>query len=252
MKGLFYLCAIAPPDYNGRMKLAGDTILLVERPGKPDQTFDTALHTKGFAVKAVPTGAVALDWLCTSRPALIILNAASLGSSGVRICHQLRQQAEDVPIIHILPEGKQGEGIPGEGVANITLIMPFTARKLINRIKRLLPAKYHDVIQVGPIRLAPAAQMVEVDGRERRLTAKTASLLEVFLKHPGQVLDRGFLMRQVWKTDYVGDTRTLDVHVRWVREAIEVEPHLPRHILTIRGRGYRFEPGEKKKNTDSS
>lgn len=226
------------------MDTVGEVILLVERPGRPDQTFDTALHTKGFTVEAVSTGQVALNWLRTSRPALIVLNAASLGSSGVRICSQLRQAAPNVPIIHILP-GVNDEDDPVSEVADVTLTMPFTARKLINRIKRLLPGTRHDVIQVGSIRLAPAAQIVEVNGRECRLTAKTANLLEIFLKYPGQVLDRGFLMRQVWNTDYVGDTRTLDVHVRWVREAIEVDPHLPRHILTVRGLGYRFEPGGK-------
>jgi DNA-binding response OmpR family regulator len=239
-----HLCASASPDYNGRMTSVGEIILLVERPGRPDQTFDTALHTKGFTVEAVPTGQVAVDWLRTSRPALIILNAASLGSSGMRICRQLRQEAQNVPIIHILPQAKNEDDLVNEA-ANVTLTMPFTARKLINRMKRLLPGTHHDIIQVGAIRLAPAAQVVEVNGRECRLTAKTASLLEIFLKNPGQVLDRGFLMRQVWNTDYVGDTRTLDVHVRWVREAIEVDPHLPRHILTVRGLGYRFEPGAK-------
>lgn len=223
------------------MDSVGELILLVERPGRPDQTFDTALHTKGFSVEAVPTGQVALERLSVARPALIILNAASLGSSGLRICRQLRQKAQNVPIIHILPQEKT-EGDPVNEAADVTLTMPFTARKLINRIKRLLPGTRHDVIQVGSIRLAPAAQIVEANGRECRLTAKTASLLEMFLKHPGQVLDRGFLMRQVWNTDYVGDTRTLDVHVRWVREAIEDDPHSPRHILTVRGLGYRFEP----------
>jgi DNA-binding response OmpR family regulator len=75
-----------------------------------------------------------------------------------------------------------------------------------------------------------------------RLTPKAADLLHVFLKHPGDILDRGFLMRQVWDTDYIGDTRTIDVHVRWVREAIEADPTAPTHIVTVRGIGYRFEP----------
>ena len=83
---------------------------------------------------------------------------------------------------------------------------------------------------------------MQANGREKRLTPKAASLLEVFLKHPEETLDRAFLMRQVWDTDYIGDTRTLDVHVRWVREAIEPEPGKPCHILTVRGVGYRFEP----------
>ncbi len=217
-----------------------ETILLIEKEGSKAPTFTVALQRKGYRVNVAPTGVMALDCARLVRPALIILNAASLGSTGVRICRQLRD-AIGAPIIHILAEGTYLD--PSQEIScEIVLTLPFTPRKLINHIKRLLPTARRDVIVSGPIRLAPSARVVEVNGHETHLTPKTAVLLQVFLQHPGEVLDRGYLMRQVWDTNYVGDTRTLDVHVRWVREAIEAEPAAPRHILTVRGVGYRFVP----------
>jgi DNA-binding response OmpR family regulator len=221
--------------------MVDETILLIERAGKKGQTFAAALERKGYKVDVVPTGHLAVRRARAERPAVIVLNAASLGSSGVRIGRSIRQGINGVPIIHIMPDDVEDAELQAT-IADEIMIMPFTARKLINRVKHLLPGGRKDAIQVGPIRLAHGVRIVEAHGREQRLTPKTASLLAVFLKHPGEVLDRGFLMRQVWHTDYVGDTRTLDVHVRWVREAIEPDPTAPRHIVTVRGKGYRFEP----------
>jgi DNA-binding response OmpR family regulator len=120
--------------------------------------------------------------------------------------------------------------------------MPFTVRKLINRIERLVPGERVETIEVGPVRLTLGVRVVACRGKEKRLTPKAANLLEVFLRNPGKVLDRSFLMRSVWDTDYLGDTRTLDVHMRWLREAIENQPGAPRYLVTVRGVGYRFEP----------
>lgn len=223
--------------------MSEEIILLVERAGgKKEETFGAALERKGFKVVVAQTGRQALELVEQVAPALIVLNAASLGTNGRRICRLLREGHSTVPLIHILPAGEKMalESSPAE----VLLVLPFTPRKLINNIRRLLPGARKEVTQVGPIRLALDACIVEAYGREQRLTPKTASLLGVFLRHPGQTLDRGFLMRQVWDTDYVGDTRTLDVHVRWMREAVEPDPRSPRHILTVRGVGYRFEPGE--------
>jgi DNA-binding response OmpR family regulator len=218
-----------------------ERILLIERPGKKEHTFAAALERKGYPVEVVATGHMALKSAHAARPAAIVLNAASLGSSGIRICKTLRGGIDGVPIVHVMPAEASEEEVKS-APADIVLVMPFTARKLINRLRRLMPGARKDAIQVGPIRLVTGVGVVEAHGREKRLTPKTASLLAVFLKHPSETLDRSFLMRQVWNTDYVGDTRTLDVHVRWVREAIETDPRSPRHIVTVRGIGYRFVP----------
>ncbi len=220
--------------------MAAELILLVEKEGSKAPTFAAALQRKGYTLDVVTTGSHALKRARALNPVVIILNAASLGSSGSRICRALADEFH-VPVIHILPESDASA--IAEPSCEIMLSLPFTPRKLINRIKQLMPAGRKEAIVVGPLRLAPAARIVEAHGRETRLTPKAASLLEVFLKHPGETLDRGYLMRQVWDTNYVGDTRTLDVHVRWVREAVEPDPHSPRHIVTVRGIGYRFEPG---------
>ncbi len=216
-----------------------DTILIIEQESNRAPTFAAALQRKGYHVEKASTGGEALQRCSGQKPALIVLNAASLGSSGVRICRSLRKMV-GVPVIHILPEGCQNAA--KEAGCDAALVLPFTSRKLINHIRRLMPAARQDLMVVGPIRFSQEARIVQAYGRETRLTPRAASLLGVFLQHPDEALDRGFLMRQVWKTDYVGDTRTLDVHVRWVREAVEVEPASPRHILTLRGVGYRFVP----------
>lgn len=216
-------------------------ILLIERRGRQKLTFASALGRKGYQVTVVPTGSEALQQAQVHPPTVIVLNAASLGTSGLRICHDLRDSLHDIPIIHIFPEDatqRQRRDSP----ANTSLGMPFTARKLINRIERLLPVDRAETLEVGPVRLTLGARVVACHGKERRVTPKTARLLEVFLRHPDEVLDRGFLMRQVWNTDYIGDTRTIDVHIRWLREAIENRPGRPRYIVTVRGVGYRFNP----------
>lgn len=234
------LCGVETQDYNF-LDMTDEIILLVERAGKKEQTFAAALDRKGYSVEVVSTGGHAVKRAGRLKPAVIVLNAASLGSSGLRIGRSLRETYNGVPIIHIMPKDAVEDDLK-EAIAEIVMVMPFTARKLINRLKRLLPGGRKDAIEVGPIRLAEGVRIVEAHGREMRLTPKTALLLALFLKHPKETLDRGFLMRQIWNTDYVGDTRTLDVHVRWVREAIEVDPKEPRHIVTVRGKGYRFDP----------
>jgi DNA-binding response OmpR family regulator len=227
------------------------TILLIERTNSSEITFGSDLKQKGYTVEVVSSGQAALIHAQALKVVLIILNAASLGSSGMRICKRLRERLLDVPIIHIFAEDTD-PSLVKDAAAHSNLVLPFTIRKLVNRIKRYLPSERKDAIEVGAIRLSPAMRIVEAHGKEKRLTPKTASLLEVFLKHPGETLDRGFLMRQVWETDYVGDTRTLDVHVRWVREAVEPEPASPQHIITVRGVGYRFDPNPSMDGTGPS
>lgn len=229
---------------------AQHTILLVEKRSSKSTTFASALERKGYELEVVQTGSEALKRAPGVEPVLVILNAASLGSSGVRICHSLKEEVGK-PIIHIIDEDVELSRSDSQN-ADIVLDLPFTARKLVNRIKRLMPADSDDTLEAWHITFVESTRVVRIPDRETRLTPKAADLLQIFLANPGKTLDRGYLMRQVWKTDYVGDTSTLDVHVRWVRQAIEPEPASPRYILTVRGTGYRFEPtqpGKDKKTT---
>ena len=127
--------------------------------------------------------------------------------------------------------------------ADVYLEHPYTARKLLNRVRALLPADdiNGEVVRCGPITLYLSKPSVEVPGKsECRLTPKLANLLEEFVRHPNEIISRRQLMQNVWNTDYIGDTRTLDVHIRWMREIIEVDPAKPELLKTVRGKGYVF------------
>jgi DNA-binding response OmpR family regulator len=217
------------------------TIIVIERPGKNKHTFVPSLERKGFEVLITPSGKQTLLLAKKKKPDLIVLDAASLGTTGNRICSHLQTSLNGVPVIHVRSEeNRVGDEKAGPG--DISLDMPFTSRKLINRVERLLSDDAGQELVQGPIKYNIRHRMVRAHGREKRLTPKCAGLLEQFMRHPGETLNRSFLMKKVWKTDYVGDTRTLDVHVRWLREAIEPKPATPGHIVTVRGIGYRFEP----------
>ncbi|NDJ34456.1 MAG: response regulator transcription factor [Chloroflexi bacterium] len=219
-------------------------LLLIERDSGKDGTFAASLKRKGYRLTIVTSGRRALAAARQEVPTLIVLNASSLGSSGARICGSLVKALDAVPVIHVMPEGTE-ENVRKDSPADIALVMPFTSRKLLNRVQRLLPVgEAEHTIETGEITFAPELRLVSAYGREKRLTPKAAKLLEVFLAHPDQTLERSVIMQKVWNTDYVGDTRTLDVHVRWIREAVEPEPGKPHHIVTVRGVGYRFIPDE--------
>ncbi len=192
----------------------------------------------GLNVAVVNSGSEAMRWIDKRQPDLIVFDASTMRSSGVRTCKRLTRALPNVPLIHCrkagLPEDRSAE-------ADIYLAKPFTARKLLNRIWTLLPADDLDeeIVRLGPLTLYCSKRSVDVAGRgEHRLTPKMASLLEVFLREPNQIVSRHKLMEVVWKTSYFGDTRTLDVHIRWLREIIEEDPADPQLLSTVRGVGY--------------
>ena len=120
------------------------------------------------------------------------------------------------------------------------LQMPFTSRRVVNRVVKLLALRQGSLLQVGDLAYNLQTRCVHHGDQVTRLTPKQGLLLQVLMEHAGQTLKRKFLMATVWKTDYMGDTRTLDVHVRWLREKIEDDPSHPRYLRTVRGVGYRL------------
>ena len=125
------------------------------------------------------------------------------------------------------------------------LTPPFTSRKLFSRIRSILRSDEGETMQAGRLTLNLGTRRVNSGSKERRLNPKEFELLKIFMRSPGRVLSRRFLMKKIWKTDYVGDTRTLDVHIHWLRGKIEENPSSPKYLRTVRGVGYRFEiPGE--------
>lgn len=218
--------------------MSSANIMLIESSRASAPSFISVLEKKGFDVSVYHKLDRALVASEKETPELVVLDAASMRTSGTRLCRRARAKLNGIPIILVSPEGARPD--PGSG-ASLTLVHPFTARKLINRVVRLLPGDESYNVEVGPIKLNMANFIVESVGKRTRITPKQAQLLEAFLQNPGKLMTRKKLIRQVWHTDYTGDTRTLDVHMSWLRKAIEPDPKNPRFLKTIRGMGYRLD-----------
>jgi DNA-binding response OmpR family regulator len=191
-------------------------VLLIESGRANAPSFAPALERKGYEVQVHHKIEQAVSSAKKKTPDLLVLDAASMKT----------------------PD-------PGSG-ANLTLVHPFTPRKLLNRVERMLPGDVQYTLEAGPIKLNIAKGRVRCMKKETRLTPKLTKLLEVFLRNPGRLMMRKTLIRKVWHTDYTGDTRTLDVHMSWLRKAIEANPACPKYFKTIRGMGYRLDlPQEK-------
>lgn len=213
-------------------------ILLVEGKRGNHTSFTTGLQKKGYRVEIAATGSEGATRLDEVDPDLVIVDAASLGSNGQRICQAFRQARADIPLILILAAGVTPAS---KTEADSIINLPFTLQKLINRIKPLLPADESDLVRVGPIRLNLKLKQVRCLGRKARLTPRQMMLLKYLMEHHGSVVERQDLFRIVWETDYAEDTRTLDVHISWLRHALEVDPRKPRFLKTVRGVGYRLD-----------
>lgn len=213
-------------------------ILWIEGKRADSPPFVPNLRRKDYLIETVTTGRAALERLWDIDPDLVVVNAASLRTSGKRICCALRQQVNGLPIVLITgPE----QHVSGDVCANAILTLPFTFRKLVNRILPLLPGNGERMLHVGPIRLDLEHRQVRCLGKEAHLTPRLTRLLQIMMQNPGLVVEREQLFRDAWKTEYTGDTRTLDVHISWLRQAIEENPRKPVHLKTIRGVGYRLD-----------
>jgi DNA-binding response OmpR family regulator len=210
--------------------------------GKPsgNGTLVSELRGKGLTIESVPSGKAALKRLGKFDPNIIVVDAESLRTSGLRICQSLHEAAfGELPVILIAnPE----RPIAKNPCVRFMLKQPFTVRKIYNRIASLLPSDGNHVEEVGAISLDTDRSVVMSNDRESHLTPRLAKLLTMLMDKPGEVIDREVLFKEVWNTDYMGDTRTLDVHISWLRKAIEKNPRKPRHLITIRGVGYRLDP----------
>ena len=223
--------------------MSASHVLLIESRRASAPSFAPALESKGFLVTRHTQVLSALADCMQKAPDLIVLDAASMHTSGGRMCRTVRSKLNGVPIVLVVPAGTPAD--PGSG-ASVTLAHPLTPRKLINRVTRVLPGDGNYTLQVGPIALDLSQRTVRCRGKESRLTPKQTKLLESFLHNPGKLMTRSVLIRQVWHTDYTGDTRTLDVHMSWLRQAIEPDPRKPTYLKTVRGIGYRLDLAEPK------
>lgn len=215
-----------------------NTILLVEGKHIDHPSFTTGLVKKGYIIESAPSGAAALTRMESSDPDLAIVDASSMRSTGKRICQSLKEKKNSLPIILIV--NKDGD-INDKAGADVVLALPFTMQKLVNRIKQLLPMQNNDAMTVGPFQLDIEQRRVICDSRQIQLTPRLVTLLKILMEHSGEVVERENLFCQAWETSYTGDTRSLDVHMSWLRQAVEDNPRHPKYIKTVRGVGYRLD-----------
>ena len=210
-------------------------VLLIESARNHSASFAASLKRK-YQVQIAHSGKQGLALALEQPPHVIVVDAVSLRTSGDRICARLRNNLEQLPLIHIRAQGISKR----DSVADVLLTPPFTARKLINRIERFIVPPKGKIVEAGPFSLNVESQTLTTPWTEKKLTPKLVELMTLFMRHCDQTLERKKIMLDVWKTDYMGDTRTLDVHIRWLRKAIEPNPRKPQFITTVRGVGYRF------------
>lgn len=214
----------------------GPVILVVQGAGR--NSLRKTLEKQGYTVLRALNGKQAIAQAKEAVPALAVIDPSSLRINGARLSQMLKRAVDSIHILWILDAGGT---ISEDGVADLSLERPITARKLLNRVRKLLPKSGSSVLCAGDFTFDVENREVSKGDRKLRVTPKQAKLLEALMRNPSQVLSRRYLMKHVWNTDYLGDTRTLDVHIRWVREAIEDNPSAPKYLNTVRGVGYRFD-----------
>lgn len=209
-------------------------VLIVE--GKPtDRTsFTGDLFKKGFDVESVPTGAEAIKFLKNNKPQVIVVDADSMRTSGTRICTSIRRVTDHAPIILVSTHGQKAK----KGYADVILELPFSFQKLLNRLRPYIGMGDNKMLEVGPIKLDLEQRWVHCNKKKTRLTPRLFLLMKMLMKKPGVMHTREDLFRKLWETEYFGDTRSLDVHISWLRKAIEKDPRRPKILGTKRGVGY--------------
>jgi two-component system, OmpR family, response regulator RegX3 len=228
---------------------AGDvvSILLVEDEVAIGEGLTTTLGAEGFRLSWVRDGTDAIRTFEREKPDLVLLDLMLPGTSGTEICRQLRADS-DVPIIMLTAKDAEVDKVVGlELGADDYVTKPFSIRELVARVRAVLRRggridAYEPgaPIQVRDVRVDPERYEVAVRGAPVQLPPKEFALLELLIRNAGRVLTRDVLIDRIWGADYVGDTKTLDVHIKRLRARIEADPHQPGIILTVRGVGYKF------------
>jgi two-component system, OmpR family, response regulator RegX3 len=223
-------------------------VLVVEDEESYSDALSYMLRKEGFEVAVAPTGTVALETFDRTGADLVLLDLMLPGLSGTEVCRTLRQKS-NVPVIMLTAKDSEIDKVVGlELGADDYVTKPFSSRELVARIRAVLRRRGEDevvlpaALEAGPVRMDVERHVVTVRGDSVQLPLKEFELLEVLLRNAGRVLTRMQLIDRVWGADYVGDTKTLDVHVKRLRAKIEEDPGSPRYIVTVRGLGYKFEP----------
>jgi two-component system response regulator RegX3 len=224
-------------------------VLIVEDEESFADPLEFLLRKEGFTTAVATTGQGALEEFDRNGADIVLLDLMLPGMSGTDVCRALRTRSA-VPVIMVTARDDEIDKVVGlELGADDYVTKPYSARELIARVRAVLrrgtdapdAAAVPAVLAAGPVRMDVERHVVSVHGTEVALPLKEFDLLEYLLRNVGRVLTRAQLIDRVWGADYVGDTKTLDVHVKRLRAKIEQDPSGPRHLVTVRGLGYKFE-----------
>lgn len=223
-------------------------ILVVEDESSFSEAISFLLRKEGFEVGVAETGQAGIDEFDRHGADLILLDLMLPGLSGTEVCRQIRSKSQ-VPIIMLTAKDTEIDKVVGlELGADDYVTKPYSSRELIARINAVLRRAQNPdieiengIIAIGPVRLDIDRHQMSLDGKAVALPLKEFELLEFLMRNSGRVLTRTQLIDRVWGSDYFGDTKTLDVHVKRLRAKIEVDPANPVFIQTVRGLGYKFE-----------
>lgn len=222
-------------------------VLIVEDEESMAEPLAFLLRKEGFSTEIAANGTDALDVFDRSGADIVLLDLMLPGMSGTEVCRQLRVRGS-VPVIMVTAKDTEIDKVVGlELGADDYITKPYSTRELIARIRAVLRRGvevedvHSPVLQAGPVRMDVDRHVVSVHGVPTSLPLKEFDLLEYLIRNAGRVLTRGQLIDRVWGADYVGDTKTLDVHVKRLRAKIEPDPAAPRYLVTVRGLGYKLE-----------
>jgi two-component system response regulator RegX3 len=221
-------------------------VLVVEDEESSSDALAYMLRKEGFEVAVASTGPDALTEFDRAGADIVLLDLMLPGLPGTEVCRAIRQ-GSNVPVIMVTAKDSEVDKAVGlELGADDYVTKPYSPRELVARIRAVLRRGQEvepvpSTLEVGPVRMDVERHVVTVHGEEARLPLKEFELLEMFLRNPGRVLTRGQLIDRVWGSDYVGDTKTLDVHVKRLRAKIEPDPGSPTYLVTVRGLGYKLD-----------
>ena len=222
-------------------------VLVVEDEESFSDALSYMLRREGYEVDVAASGPDALTSFERSGADLVLLDLMLPGLSGTEVCRELRSRSH-VPIIMVTARDTEVDKVVGlELGADDYVTKPFSSRELVARIRAVLRRGSEpeelltSTVEAGPVRMDVERHVVSVDGVQIPMPLKEFDLLELLLRNAGRVLTRGQLIDRVWGADYVGDTKTLDVHVKRLRSKIEPDPANPKYLVTVRGLGYKFE-----------
>jgi two-component system response regulator RegX3 len=221
-------------------------VLVVEDEESYSDALAYMLRKEGFEVAIAADGPAALAEFDRAGADIVLLDLMLPGIPGTEVCRQIRQTS-NVPVIMVSAKDDEVDKVVGlELGADDYITKPYSPRELVARIRAVLrrgtePDLAPQTLEAGPVRMDTERHVVTIDGEDVRLPLKEFELLEMFLRNPGRVLTRGQLIDRVWGSDYVGDTKTLDVHVKRLRAKIEPSPAEPKFLTTVRGLGYKLD-----------